>query len=234
MMYKNIVPAKFLSRPNRFVANVKINGVETAVHVKNTGRCRELLLPDSTVYLEDFSENPRNRKLMYDLIAVEKGDLLINMDSQAPNKVVREALENGIIQLPEIRKLTLIRPETVFGDSRFDFYIEDANGKKGFIEVKGVTLENDGIAAFPDAPTERGVKHINELIAAKNSGYYAYILFVVQMSGMKYLIPNDDTHKAFGDALRYARSSGVNVLAYECEVEPNRLNITGEISVKLD
>lgn len=233
MMYKNIVPAKFLSRPNRFVANVKINGVETAVHVKNTGRCRELLLPDSTVYLEDFSENPRNRKLMYDLIAVEKGDLLINMDSQAPNKVVREALENGVIQLPEMAKLTLIRPETVFGDSRFDFYIEDENGKKGFIEVKGVTLENDGIAAFPDAPTERGVKHINELIAAKNSGYYAYILFVVQMSDMKYLIPNDDTHKAFGDALRYARSSGVNVLAYECEVEPNRLNITGEISVKL-
>ena len=233
MMYKNIVPAKFLSRPNRFVANVKINGIETAVHVKNTGRCRELLLPDSTVYLEDFSENPRNRKLMYDLIAVEKGDLLINMDSQAPNKVVREALENDVIQLPKMGRLTLIRPETVFGDSRFDFYIEDENGKKGFIEVKGVTLENDGIAAFPDAPTERGVKHINELITAKNSGYSAYILFVVQMSGMKYLIPNDDTHKAFGDALRYAHSSDVNVLAYECKVEPNRLNITGEISVKL-
>lgn len=233
MMYKNIVPAKFLSRPNRFVANVKIKGIETAVHVKNTGRCRELLLPDSNVYLEDFSDNPRNRKLMYDLIAVEKGDLLINMDSQAPNKVVREALENGVIQLPEIGRLTLIRPETVFGDSRFDFYIEDENGKKGFIEVKGVTLENDGIAAFPDAPTERGVKHINELIAAKNSGYSAYILFVVQMSGMKYLIPNDDTHKAFGDALRYAHSCGVNVLAYECKVEPNRLEVTGEISVKL-
>lgn len=233
MMYKNIVPAKFLSRPNRFVANAKINGVETAVHVKNTGRCRELLLPDSTVYLEDFSENPRNRKLMYDLIAVEKGDLLINMDSQAPNKVVREALENGVIQLPEMGKLTLIRPETVFGDSRFDFYIEDENGKKGFIEVKGVTLENEGIAAFPDAPTERGVKHINELIAAKNSGYSAYILFVVQMLGMKYLIPNDDTHKAFGDALRLAHSCGVNVLAYECAVEPNRLEVIGEISVKL-
>lgn len=233
MMYKNIVPAKFLSRPNRFVANVKIKGIETAVHVKNTGRCRELLLPDSNVYLEDFSENPRNRKLMYDLIAVEKGDLLINMDSQAPNKVVREALENGVIQLPEMDRLTLIRPETVFGDSRFDFYIEDENGKKGFIEVKGVTLENEGIAAFPDAPTERGIKHINELIAAKNSGYSAYILFVVQMSGMKYLIPNDDTHKAFGDALRLAHSCGVNVLAYECEVEPNRLEVTGEISVKL-
>lgn len=233
MKYSDIIPAKFVSRPNRFVANVKIDGKETAVHVKNTGRCRELLLPDSVVYLEDFTENPRNRKLMYDLIAVEKGNLLINMDSQAPNKVVREALENGRIRLPEMENLTLIRPETVYGDSRFDFYIEDERGQKGFIEVKGVTLENDGIAAFPDAPTERGVKHINELIKAKNSGYNAYILFVVQMSGMKYLIPNDETHKAFGDALRLADSCGVNVHAYECAVEPDSLDIIGEISVKL-
>lgn len=233
MIYKNIVPATFISRPNRFVANVKINGIDTAVHVKNTGRCRELLLPDSTVYLEDFTENPRNRKLMYDLIAVEKGDLLINMDSQAPNKVVREALENGVISLPDMGKLTLIRPETVFGDSRFDFYVEDETGGKGFIEVKGVTLENDGIAAFPDAPTERGVKHINELISARNSGYCAYIIFVVQMSGMKYLVPNDATHKAFGDALRFAHSCGVNVAAYECEVAADRLDIVREIEVKL-
>lgn len=233
MKYNNIISARFISRPNRFVAYVNLNGTETAVHVKNTGRCRELLLPDSMVYLEDFTHQPRNRKLMYDLIAVEKGDLLINMDSQAPNKVVREALENGKIQLPDMKKLTLIRPETVFGDSRFDFYIEDENGQKGFIEVKGVTLENDSIAAFPDAPTERGVKHINELIKAKNSGYNAYILFVVQMSGMKYLIPNDATHKAFGDALRLAHSRGVHVLAYECAVTPDSLDITGKINVKL-
>lgn len=233
MKYNNIISARFISRPNRFVAYVNLNGTETAVHVKNTGRCRELLLPDSMVYLEDFTHQPRNRKLMYDLIAVEKGNLLINMDSQAPNKVVREALENGKIQLPDMKKLTLIRPETVFGDSRFDFYIEDENGQKGFIEVKGVTLENDGIAAFPDAPTERGVKHINELIKAKNSGYNAYILFVVQMSGMKYLIPNDATHKAFGDALRLAHSCGVHVLAYECAVTPDSLDITGKINVKL-
>lgn len=234
MKYSNIIPAKFVSRPNRFVANVKIDGKETAVHVKNTGRCRELLLPNSVVYLEDFTNNPRNRKLMYDLIAVKKGNLLINMDSQAPNKVVREALENGRIRLPEMDNLTLIRPETVYGDSRFDFYIEDEKGRKGFVEVKGVTLENDGIAAFPDAPTERGVKHINELIKAKNSGYNAYILFVVQMSGMKYLIPNDETHKAFGDALRLADSCGVHVLAYECAVEPDSLGISGKINVKLD
>ena len=233
MKYNNIISARFISRPNRFVAYVNLNGTETAVHVKNTGRCRELLLPDSMVYLEDFTHQPRNRKLMYDLIAVEKGDLLINMDSQAPNKVVREALENGKIQLPDMKKLTLIRPETVFGDSRFDFYIEDENGQKGFIEVKGVTLENDSIAAFPDAPTERGVKHINELIKAKNSGYNAYILFVLQMSGMKYLIPNDATHKAFGDALRLAHSCGVHVLAYECAVTPDSLDITGKINAKL-
>jgi sugar fermentation stimulation protein A len=233
MKYNNIISAKFVSRPNRFVANVKIDGKETAVHVKNTGRCRELLLPDSIVYLEDFTNNPRNRKLMYDLIAVEKGNLLINMDSQAPNMVVREALKNGIIRLPEMEDLTLIRPETVYCDSRFDFYIEDKNGQRGFIEVKGVTLENDGIASFPDAPTERGVKHINELIKAKNAGYSTYIIFVVQMSGMKYLIPNDTTHKAFGDALRLADSCGVHVHAYECAVEPDSLDVVGEIPVKL-
>ena len=233
MKYNNIISAKFVSRPNRFVANVKIDDKETAVHVKNTGRCRELLLPDSTVYLEDFTNNPRNRKLMYDLIAVEKGNLLINMDSQAPNTVVREALKNGIIRLPEMEDLTLIRPETVYCDSRFDFYIEDKNGQRGFIEVKGVTLENDGIASFPDAPTERGVKHINELIKAKNAGYSTYIIFVVQMSGMKYLISNDTTHKAFGDALRLAHSCGVHVHAYECAVEPDSLDVVGEITVKL-
>lgn len=234
MKYNKIISARFVSRPNRFVAYVKINGIETAVHVKNTGRCRELLLQNSVVYLEDFANNPRNRKLMYDLIAVEKGSLLINMDSQAPNKVVREALENGIIRLPDMGNLTVIRPEKTYGESRFDFYIEDENGQKGFIEVKGVTLENDGIASFPDAPTERGVKHINELIKAKNEGYNSYILFVVQMSGMRYLVPNDTTHNAFGDALRLANSCGVYVLAYECSVTPNSLEITGEIDVNLD
>ena len=233
MKYKKIKEAVFLERPNRFIAKVLVEGKEETVHVKNTGRCRELLLPDSTVYLEDFTNNPRNRKLMYDLIAVEKGNLLINMDSQAPNKVVREALENDIIRLPEMESLTLIRPETVYCDSRFDFYIEDKNGQEGFIEVKGVTLENDGIASFPDAPTERGIKHINELIKAKNAGYSTYIIFVVQMSGMKYLIPNDTTHKAFGDALRLANLCGVHVLAYECAVKTDSLDVVGEIPVKL-
>ena len=153
MKYEKIVPARFISRPNRFVAIVNHNGNEISVHVKNTGRCRELLVPDSVVYLEDFSYRQGKRKLLYDLIAVRKGDLLINMDSQAPNKVVREALENGSIKLSGMSELTIIRPEKVYGDSRFDFYIEDKNGEKGFVEVKGVTLESDGIASFPDAPT---------------------------------------------------------------------------------
>lgn len=233
MKYKKILSARFISRPNRFVAKVLIDDEEVSVHVKNTGRCRELLTHDSVVYLEDFNDNPRNRKLMYDLIAVKKGNLLINMDSQAPNKVVAEALENGKIFLSEIGKLSLIRPETVYGDSRFDFYIEGENGEKGFVEVKGVTLENGGIASFPDAPTERGVKHINELIRAKASGYHAYIVFVVQMSGMKYVIPNDETHREFGETLRNADKLGVNVIAYECNVTPDTLEISEEIPVKL-
>ncbi len=233
MKYEKIVRVKFISRPNRFVAIVNLNGKEISVHVKNTGRCRELLVPGATVYLEDFTCRQGKRKYLYDLVAVEKGNLLINMDSQAPNKVVKEALINGTVQLPEISKLSVIKPETVYGDSRFDFYIEDKNGQKGFIEVKGVTLENDGIASFPDAPTERGVKHLQELVKAKTEGFHTYILFVIQMSGMKLFIPNDVTHKAFGDALRSASKSGVNVLAYECKVTPGTLEITDPVPIDL-
>ena len=233
MKYEKIVSARFLSRFNRFVAIVNLNGNETHVHVKNTGICLELLVPDSVVYLEDFSYRQGKRKLLYDLVAVRKGDLLINMDSQAPNKVVREALENGIIKLPDMSELTVIRPEKVYGDSRFDFYVEDENGEKGFIEVKGVTLENDGIASFPDTPTERGVKHLHELIKAKTEGFHAYILFVIQMSGMKFFTPNDITHKDFGDALRSASKNGVNVLAYECKVTPGAMEITNPVPIDL-
>lgn len=233
MKYEKIVPARFISRPNRFVAIVNHNGNEISVHVKNTGRCRELLVPDSVVYLEDFSYRQGKRKLLYDLIAVRKGDLLINMDSQAPNKVVREALENGSIKLSGMSELTIIRPEKVYGDSRFDFYIEDKNGEKGFVEVKGVTLESDGIASFPDAPTERGVKHLNELVRAMENGYHSYVLFVIQMSGMKMFTPNDATHREFGDALRYAAEKGVHILAYECAVTPDSLEITDSVSIDL-
>jgi len=231
--YEKIVSARFLSRPNRFVAIVNYNGNEISVHVKNTGRCRELLVPDSVVYLEDFSYRQGKRKLLYDLVAVRKGDLLINMDSQAPNKVAREALENGSIKLSGMSKLTIIRPEKVYGDSRFDFYIEDKNGEKGFVEVKGVTLENDGITSFPDAPTDRGVKHIKELVKAMGNGYHSYVLFVIQMSGIRLFTPNDATHREFGDTLRYAAEKGVQILACECSVTPDSLEITRAVPIEM-
>ncbi len=233
MKYEKIVSAQFLSRPNRFVAQVLLDGEEISVHVKNTGRCRELLIPDSVVYLEDFSYRQGKRKLLYDLIAVRKGNLLINMDSQAPNKVAGEALENGSIKLPDMSELTIIHPEKVYGDSRFDFYIEDKNSEKGFVEVKGVTLESDGIASFPDAPTDRGVKHIKELVRAMENGYHSYVLFVIQMSGIKLFTPNDATHRKFGDTLRYAAEKGVHILAYECAVTPDSLEITRAIQIEI-
>lgn len=233
MKYEKIVSAQFISRPNRFVAQVLLNGEEVSVHVKNTGRCRELLVPDSVVYLEDFSYRQGKRKLLYDLIAVRKEYLLINMDSQAPNKVARESLENGSIKLPGMSELTIIHSEKVYGDSRFDFYIEDKNGEKGFVEVKGVTLENKGIASFPDAPTERGVKHLNELVRAMENGYHSYVMFVIQMSGMKLFTPNDVTHMEFGDTLRFAAKKGVHILAYECAVTPDSLEITRAVPIEL-
>lgn len=233
MKYQKIVRAEFISRPNRFVAQVRLNGTEIPVHVKNTGRCRELLVPGAQVFLEDFTSRMGSRKLMYDLVAVKKGELLINMDSQAPNKAVREALESGLLKLPEMAELTKIRPETVYGDSRFDFYIQDKCGNEGFAEVKGVTLEAEGVASFPDAPTERGVKHLYELIRAKENGFYASVIFVIQMEGMKYFTPNDERHHEFGEALRYAEKMGVNILAFECRTTPDSLTLTKEVEVKL-
>ncbi len=237
MRYEKIIEGNFISRPNRFVAKVEIDGEKQTAHVKNTGRCRELLVPGCTVYLEDHEGRMGSRKYRYSLIAVRKetaaGPLYINMDSQAPNKVAAEALKDGRINIPGMSKLTVIKPESTFGNSRFDFYIEDRDGRKGFIEVKGCTLENEGIASFPDAPTERGVKHIEELILAKEQGYTATLLFIVQMKGMKYIRPNDETHPAFGNALRKASETGVNVIAYECEVKPDELSVSGNLPVKL-
>ena len=237
MEYEKVTKAIFLSRPNRFVANVMIDGKEETAHVKNTGRCRELLVPGCTVYLEDRSLNMGKRKYRFSLIAVEKkrkgGTLLINMDSQAPNKAAYEALLRGDIIIRDMGELTFIKPETVFGDSRLDFYFEDRDGKKGFAEVKGCTLEENGVAAFPDAPTERGVKHIEELIKVKEKGYLASLIFIVQMEGMKYIRPNDETHPAFGEALRRAASAGVDVRAYECKVKPGTMTVSKEIPVSL-
>jgi len=218
----------FLERPNRFIAHVLLDGEQVVCHVKNTGRCRELLIPGkSTVYIEDHGQNT-NRKTRYSLIGVKKGDLMINMDSQAPNKVVKEWLfADGLIS-----GLTKIKGEQTYKESRFDFYLEK-DQRKMFMEVKGVTLEENGVAMFPDAPTERGVKHIKELIASTKDGYEAYIVFVIQMEGMKKMIPNDQTHKAFGEALREAKKQGVHIIAMECKVTMNELVITKEVPVEL-
>ena len=230
MTYKNIHTATFVSRPNRFIALCDLNGEEVVCHVKNTGRCRELLVPGATVFLDEPSG--RERKTKYDLVAVEKslenGEIiLINMDSQAPNEAAEEFVKKRLF--PDAIS---VRREVTKGNSRFDFCIEE-EGKTTFLEVKGVTLENGGIASFPDAPTERGVKHIEELISLKKEGYDAAILFVIQMKGIHEFRPNDITHKAFGDALRRAEKAGVDIYAYDCIVTPESILIDQPVEVKL-
>lgn len=228
MHYNHIQQGTFLARPNRFIAHVLLAGETVVVHVKNTGRCRELLVPGAAVYLER-SDNP-DRKTLYDLVAVEKqtptGTLLVNMDAQAPNKVFAEWAASGHFQ----PGMTLLRPETTWGNSRFDFYWE-AGEKRGFVEVKGVTLEENGHARFPDAPTERGVKHLEELGKARKAGYEAAVCFVIQMSPMLDFAPNDDTHPAFGDALRGAMAGGVGAIALQCRVTPDTLTISDPVPV---
>ena len=231
MIYPSVVKGRFLSRPNRFIAHVELGGETLVCHVKNTGRCRELLVPGRTVWLAEGTSPARKTK--YDLIGVEKpipgGVLPVNMDAQAPNQVFGGwAAAGGLGFVP-----TLLRPEVRFGESRFDFYWEDGPDRRGFWEIKGVTLEEDGVARFPDAPTLRGVKHLEELIRAREAGYEAGVCFVVQMPGMRWVEPNDATHPQFGRALRRAAEAGVRVLALECRVEPDQLEITGEIPVKL-
>lgn len=224
MIYNNIKAGIFKARPNRFLAHVEIEGCIEICHVKNTGRCKELLLPDCTVYVEEASNTARKTK--YSLIAVQKGERIINMDSQVPNKAVHEWLLAGNL----FQDIMLIKPEKVYGNSRFDFYIETSK-QKIFMEVKGVTLEEDGVVRFPDAPTERGVKHMNELISCTKQGYEAYILFVIQMTEVIKLEPNDLTHPEFGMTLRRAKSEGVHVLAYDCEVKPDSLSIRKPVPV---
>lgn len=226
MQYGKILPARFLSRPNRFVARVEAEGEELVCHVKNTGRCRELLVPGATVWLEE-SPNP-SRKTKFDLIAVEKGDRLINMDAQAPNKVFGEWAAAGGFR----EGLTLLRPETTYGSSRFDFYWESSKSR-GFVEVKGVTLEEDGIVRFPDAPTLRGVKHLDELVKAREAGYEAAVCFVIQMENVRWFAPNDVTHPEFGQALRKAAAAGVEILAMDCAVTPQSLTMGNPVLVKL-
>lgn len=231
MRYKNIVRGIFLERPNRFIAQVKIDKEIHTVHVKNTGRCKEILNSGCTVYLA-CSDNP-SRKTKYDLIAAEKQrenlpSLLINIDSQIPNSAAEELLRKGTLFSPD----AVIKREVTFKKSRFDFYIEDGK-RKIFLEVKGVTQETDGKALFPDAPTQRGVKHIEELIAAQEEGFEAYILFVIQMKGISSFSPNYETHKAFGDALKKAQKAGVKILAKDCIVTPDSMVIDSDVEVIL-
>ena len=226
MKYHRVREGRFLRRPNRFLAHVELDGEEVVCHVKNTGRCRELLVPGATVWLEE-SDNPK-RKTRFDLIGVDKGERPINMDSQAPNRVFGEWAGAGGFR----PGLTLLRPETTFGNSRFDFYWESSE-KRGFVEVKGVTLEEDGVVLFPDAPTQRGVKHLEELMAAKAAGYEATVCFVIQMSGVQCFRPNDRTHPEFGEALRRAVQAGVEVLAVDCTVERDRLEIRQPVPIIL-
>ena len=227
MHYPNTIPGKFITRPNRFIAHVDIDGKPVIAHVKNTGRCKELLVPGARVILQK-SDNPE-RKTAYDLISVYKNDRLINMDSQAPNKVFEEYLRTG----KYIKGITLVKPETKYGNSRFDFYVETSE-QKIFIEVKGVTLEENGVAMFPDAPTERGVKHLHELAQCVQDGYEAHVVFVIQMKNVSYFAPNNKTHPAFGEVLIAAEKTGVKVAAYDCEVTKTRLTIGDPIRVKLN
>lgn len=226
MEYKNIKQGKFISRPNRFIAYIEIDGKTEICHVKNTGRCKELLIPDATVFVQEFDTD--HRKTKYDLISVYKGERLINMDSQIPNKVFHEWILTGNL----FEEIAFIKPECKYKNSRFDFYIETMK-RKIFVEVKGVTLEENGVALFPDAPTERGVKHINELCQCMEDGYEAYIVFVIQMKDVFYFTPNIKTHEAFGEALKKAMEQGVHILALDCEVTENSIIAGDFVEVKL-
>lgn len=227
MKYIKTIKGKFLDRPNRFIAHVEINGQIETVHVKNTGRCRELLIPGVRVILEE-SSNP-TRKTKYDLICVWKKDRWINMDSQVPNKAAKEWLIKGLLFPEEI----MVYTERKYGNSRFDLYVESSL-RKAFIEVKGVTLEEDGTALFPDAPTQRGVKHVEELVKCLEDGYEAYLLFVIQMKGITKFQPNWDTHRQFGEILVEAQKKGVKLLAYDCFVTEDSMEIRNPVAIDLE
>lgn len=230
MRYERVKKGIFLERPNRFIAHVRLEGQEegfTVCHVKNTGRCRELLVPGAEIWVQ-MAENPA-RKTPCDLICVRKGERLINMDSQAPNRVAEEWLRGGNL----FPKGSLIRREVRFGESRFDFYAE-VGDRRAFLEVKGVTLEEQGMTRFPDAPTERGVRHVEELIRCLEEGYEAYLLFVIQMKEVRGVAPNDETHPAFGEAVRRAAAAGVKILAVDCLVTPEELRADAPVPVILE
>lgn len=226
MKYNNILKGKFISRPNRFIANIEINNKIEICHVKNTGRCKELLIPNAEVFVQK-SDNPK-RKTKFSLIGVKKNNRMINMDSQVTNKVVYEWILKGEL----FKDVIKIKPEAKYNNSRFDFYIETKN-EKAFIEVKGVTLEDEGVVRFPDAPTERGVKHVRELCESTKEGYKAYVIFVIQMKDVLHFEPNVETHKEFAEALKEAEKCGVNILALDCEVTEDSIHIRDYVKVLL-
>jgi len=223
-LYNNICEGIFRSRLNRFIAEVEIEGKIESCHIKNTGRCKELLLPSAKVYVNHADKPERVTK--YDLVAVYKGERLVNIDSQAPNKVFMEYLQTG----KYIKDITYIKPEATYSDSRFDFYIE-TNDRKIFLEVKGVTLEIDNAAYFPDAPTLRGVKHLQCLSGCINKGYEAHVVFIIKMNGITHFAPNNIIHPAFSEALAAAQKAGVKITALDCTVLPDSLTIRNPIQV---
>ena len=233
MKYESMIKGIFVERPNRFIARVLIHGEEALAHVKNTGRCKELLVPGATIYLEDHIQRMGTRKLRYSLIAVEKGNLLVNMDSQAPNAIVAEALTSGKLILSGMTPPIQFRREQSYGTSRLDFSLEDSLGRIGFLEVKGVTLEDERHCRFPDAPTQRGRKHLEELEKAVGQGFVGYVVFILQMRGVISFRPNDEMDPAFGKALRSAAGKGVVVLAYDCAVTESTLEVFGPVTVEL-
>ncbi len=226
MEYKKILKASFIERPNRFIANILLNGEKQVCHVKNTGRCKELLVPDAEIYIEE-SDNP-NRKTRFDLITVKKGNRLVNMDSQAPNKVAAQWLE----QNRPFGQITYLKAEYKYKSSRFDFYFETEN-QKAFAEVKGVTLENNNVVSFPDAPSQRAVKHLNELMSALDEGYKCYVIFVVQMKDVAYFEPNYENHPEFAETLKLAREKGVEVVAFDCRITPSSITPGDLVEVKI-
>lgn len=227
MKYNNIKKAKFLSRENRFIAKIKIDDKIELCHIKNTGRCKELFINDVDIFVQ-YNQS-ENRKTKYSLICVNKDGILINIDSQIPNYVAKEAIEKGVIK--QIKNVTYLKNEVKYKNSRFDIYFETKEGKKAFLEVKGVTLEENGVVKFPDAPSERAIKHINELIEAKKEGYDVYILFVIQLKDVKHFEPNKETHYAFYQALKQAVKEGVNILAYDCVVKEDEIFLKDEVLV---
>ncbi len=226
MQYNNIRTGKFIFRPNRFIAHIEIEGREEICHVKNTGRCKELLVPGANIVVQEAGSEKRKTK--FDLLGVYKGERLVNIDSQIPNKVFHEWIENSSF-FPE---LSYIKPECTYRDSRLDFYIEAGN-RKIFTEVKGVTLENDGVALFPDAPTERGIKHVNDLCHAVSEGFEAYLFFIIQMKDVLYFTPNRDTHPAFAEAVKKAVDQGVKVIALDCIVTEDSIIARDFVEIRI-